>query len=58
MDSCFQMLKRACNLDGNILLIDSCSSVNLICNCDLLHDIETVSWHMRVRCNAGVRAYY
>jgi hypothetical protein len=51
-DSCFQMLEQANRLSGNILLIDSCSSLNLICNSDLLHDIVTVDWHMRVRCNA------
>jgi hypothetical protein len=51
----FQMLEQANRLSGNVLLIDSCSSVNLICNSDLLHDIVTVDWHMRVRCNAGVR---
>ena len=49
------MLEQANRLSGNVLLIDSCSSVNLICNSDLLHDIVTVDWHMRVRCNAGVR---
>ena len=54
-DSCFQMLIQANRLSGNVLLIDSCSSVNLICNSDLLHDIVTVDWHMRVHCNAGVR---
>ena len=54
-DSCFQMLEQANRLDGNMLLIDSCSSVNLICNSELLHNIVTVDWHMRVRCNAGVR---
>ena len=54
-DSCFQMLEQANRLNGNVLLIDSCSSVNLICNSDLLHDIVTVDWRMRVRCNAGGR---
>ena len=53
-DSCFQMLEQANRLSGNVLLIDSCSSVNLICNSDLLHDIVTVDWHMQVRCNVGV----
>jgi hypothetical protein len=53
--SCFQILENANRLDGNVLLIDSCSSVNLICNGKLLHDVVTVDWHMRVRCNAGVR---
>jgi hypothetical protein len=54
-DRCFQMLEQANRLSGNVLFIDSCSSVNLICNSDLLHDIVTVDWHMRIRCNAGVR---
>jgi hypothetical protein len=54
-DRCFQMLEQANCLSGNVRLIDSCSSVNLICNNDLLHDIVTVDWHMRVRCNARVR---
>jgi hypothetical protein len=49
------MLEQANRLSGNVLLIDNCSSVNLICNSDLLHDIMTVDWHMRVRYNAGVR---
>ena len=40
-DSCFQMLIQANRLSGNVLLIDSCSSVNLICNSDLLHNIVT-----------------
>ena len=51
---CFQMLEQANRFSGNVLLIDSCFWVNLICNSDLLHDIVTVDWHMRVRCNAGV----
>ena len=49
------MLEQVNHLSRNILLVDSCSSVNLICNSDLLHNIMTVDWHMRVRCNAGVR---
>jgi hypothetical protein len=52
---CFQMLEQANRLSGNILLIDSCSSVNHVCNGDLLHGITTVEWSMSVRCNAGVR---
>jgi hypothetical protein len=40
----------------NTLLLDSCSSVNLVCNANLLHDIATVEQHMHVRCNAGVRS--
>jgi hypothetical protein len=37
------------------LLLDSCSTVNLIANPRLLHDIHTVPTTMRVCCNAGVR---
>jgi hypothetical protein len=48
------MLEQANRLSGNVLLIDSSSWVNLICNSDLLHDIVTVDWHMQVRCNARV----
>jgi hypothetical protein len=36
-DRCFQMLEQANRLSGNVLLIDSCSSVNLICNSDLFN---------------------
>jgi hypothetical protein len=38
------------------LLLDSCSSINLICNKELLHDIYTVDAAMHVRCNAGVKS--
>jgi hypothetical protein len=55
VDSCFQMLTNVNYLKGNILLLDSCSTVNLVLNGDLLHDIKEVEWHIRVRCNAGVR---
>jgi hypothetical protein len=49
------LLEQANRLSGNILLLDSCSSVNLVCNGDhLLHNITTVEWSMSVRCNAGV----
>jgi hypothetical protein len=53
--NCFQLLEQAKRLSCNILLLDSCSSVNLVCNGDLLHDITTVEWSMSVRYNAGVR---
>jgi hypothetical protein len=53
--NCFQLLEQANRLSGNILLLDSCLSVNLVCNGDLLHDITTVEWSMSVRCNAEVR---
>ena len=38
--------------DNNILL-DSCSTVNLIANKALLHGIHRVGTTMRIRCNAG-----
>jgi hypothetical protein len=49
------MLADADYLKGNILL-DSCSTVNLITNGDMLYDIKEVEWHMQVRCNAGMRS--
>jgi hypothetical protein len=58
VDSCFQMLTDVNYLKGNILLLDSCSTVNLISNGDLLHDIKEVEWHMRVQCNkAGLETF-
>ena len=42
-------------LATDLLLLDSCSTVNLISNRDMLHDIHTVDPPLRVRCNAGVR---
>lgn len=44
--------KRA-TIDSNILLLDSCSTINLVSNKDLLHDIHEVPVGMRVQCNAG-----
>jgi hypothetical protein len=38
------------------LLLDSCSSINLICNEELLHNISTVKKTMHVRCNSGVKS--
>jgi hypothetical protein len=38
----------------NTLLLDSCSTVNLIANKDLLHGIHKVPTTMRIQCNAGV----
>jgi len=42
-------------LKKDVLLIDSCSMVNLITNRDILHDVHEVEKPLRVRCNAGVR---
>jgi hypothetical protein len=39
---------------NNTLLLDSCSTVNLIANKTLLHGIHTVPTTMHIRCNAGV----
>jgi hypothetical protein len=38
----------------NTLLLNSCSTVNLIANKDLLHGIHKVPTTMCIRCNAGV----
>ena len=35
------------------ILLDSCSSGNLIADRSLLHDIHTVDWPLTVHCNAG-----
>lgn len=56
LESCFQMLGISRKLRGNILLLDSCSTVNLIANGDLLHDIHEVERRIHVRCNAGVKS--
>jgi hypothetical protein len=39
-----------------VVLIDSCSSVNLIADPALLYNTHTVERRMRVQCNAGVRS--
>jgi hypothetical protein len=44
------------NLKKDLLLLDSCSTVNLIANRSLLQDIHRVPRRMHVHCNAGVRA--
>ena len=55
LESCFQVLKDMDYLPRDILLIDSCSTVCLICNRELLHGIHKVNKGLSVRCNAGVR---
>ena len=55
LESCFQILKDMHYLPRDILLIDSCSKVCLICNRELLHGIHKVNKGLSVRCNAGVR---
>lgn len=37
-----------------LLLLDSCSTVNLVSNDDMLHNVHAVPIGMRVRCNAGI----
>ena len=57
LESCFQILKNLhmhC-LPRDILLIDSCSTVCLICNRELLHGIHKVNKGLSIRCNAGVQ---
>ena len=55
IESCFQILKSMRCLPHDILLIDSCSTVCLICNRELLCGIHKVSKGLSIRCNAGVR---
>jgi hypothetical protein len=52
---CFQQSHSRPSLK-NALLLDSCSSINLVCSKELLHDITTVNKTMHVRCNAGVKS--
>ena len=54
------MAKEDCHtiLDGSsslqdILLLDSCSSVNLVSNANMLHDIHQDGGQIVVKCNAG-----
>jgi hypothetical protein len=39
--------------DDRSILLDSCSTVNLIANKNLLHGIHRVDTMLRIRCNAG-----
>jgi hypothetical protein len=41
-------------LKNHLVLLDSCSTVNLIVNPKLLHDIHHVDSHVHIRCNAGM----
>ena len=41
------------NLPNGWLLLDSCSTANLIMNRALLHDIHTVDTSISIQCNAG-----
>jgi hypothetical protein len=54
-ESCFQTMD-ADKLRGNVLLLDSCSTVNLITNKDMIHDVRKAKSPMRVRCNAGIKS--
>jgi hypothetical protein len=56
---CFQVMRAESadvDLRNDLLLLDSCSTVNLIANPNLLRNIHTVPRRMHVHCNAGVRA--
>jgi hypothetical protein len=55
LEHCFQMPQVA-SLKQNALLLDSCSTVNLIADHQLLQGVHKVNKPMRVRCNAGVRS--
>ncbi len=57
MGTCLQAIQHSSD-DGTLLsmlLIDSCSTVCLISNGTLLHNIFTTYHCMHVRCNAGMR---
>ena len=43
-------------LPENWILIDSCSTTNLISNKNLLHNIHKSKFNLKVRCNAGSRS--
>jgi hypothetical protein len=43
------------SLKKDVLLLDSCSTINLIADKRLLRNIHKVDTPMRVHCNAGVR---
>jgi hypothetical protein len=53
---CLQQSRMGISNLRQVVLIDSCSSVNLIADPALLYNIHTVERRMRVRCNAGVRS--
>jgi len=42
------------NLKKDVLLINSCLTVNLIANKDILENISKVDKPLQVRCNAGM----
>jgi hypothetical protein len=53
VEQCLAHLKDN-SLPADAVLLDSCSSVNLLSNPDLLDDIHECSQTMHVSCNAGV----
>jgi len=54
VSQCFQV-SDGIDLKGNTMLIDSCSTVNLIANKKILYDIHMVKKPLRVQCNTGIR---
>jgi len=50
---CLQLSDQI-NLKGDTMLIDSCSTINLITNKDIIHDIHQVTRPLKVQCNVGV----
>jgi len=51
LDHCYQLDQRP-DLH-NIVLLDSCSMVNIVANKALLHDICPASHLAQIKCNAG-----
>ena len=51
---CSHFIGYTCNYNGTSLLLDSCSTINLIANKHLLHEIHKASTTMRVKCTAGI----
>jgi hypothetical protein len=54
LETCFQLLLNN-DMNADTLLLNSCSTVCLISNGNLLHDIHTVDHWMKVRCIAGMQ---
>ena len=53
VEQCHQVLRKR-NLPKDLLLLDSCSTVNIISNRDMLSNIHKVKQPLRVQCNAGM----
>ncbi len=54
IDTCLQVNVVAFQLNESTLLLDSCSTLNLLADSALVDDIHKVDKTMHVRCNAGI----